>query len=737
MHAGVPNSVIFNEIMYHPSTGNEQDEFLELYNTTNATIDLNGWCFTKGIALCFTSGMTIGAHGYAVVSPNASETQAVYGITTLATYTGNLDNGGETVTLKDEALNIINSVKYDDELGWPTSPDGSGPSLELKDPTLDNALPTSWAGSLATGGTPGAENSVVSATALPIVANVSKPTGVSANQAVDITAQLTDAASAQLTYKLGFASDVTVPMYDDGAHNDGAAADGTYGAAIPGQAINTLVRYKVSATNIYGTTTNPGTDDSIHYYGYYVKDPSITSNAQIVQWFISDADYADLQTNGVITANRYNCVFVYGDHVYDNSQIRIKGNNTRPFPKHSYKVYLPSGYKIKLTGANASVGEFHLNADFKSESIAKTPTLWWAAGQSGLNPPDVIVTRLQRNGQFEGTYTFLDKYQKDWRDANGFNNGPMFEELGLVSGTGDLSQLMDWNTQMTTGNVRASQAMRDYVLDNNNIPELLSYMAFTAATRTHDQAVTRNTLQYFDTLTERWQVIPWDFDGSLSVGGSLTLVSPYDLGTNDQGASLRAYFTRLYDQPDLKQAYFRRLRTLLDKFYTDDQLLAKFNEFSSTYADDIALDIAKWPSDQRDSEDTIRYYLAREKLYMLNYLKQPWAIPGSQTDAERLSVHISEVNASATTSDQFIKFTNSSSEAVDMSSWVIPEINYTLPAGTVIPGGGTLYIVKDDIGYKANHGSAYIAGQYTNSLGITGMLHLKTDTNEDIDSYVY
>src|SRR5690606_36371580 len=69
-----------------------------------------------------------------------------------------LSNGGETVALVDTFGQAADSITYDDIAPWPTAPDGGGPSLSLLDPSLDNALPGSWAASCAPGGTPGALN---------------------------------------------------------------------------------------------------------------------------------------------------------------------------------------------------------------------------------------------------------------------------------------------------------------------------------------------------------------------------------------------------------------------------------------------------------------------------------------------------------------------------------------------------------------------------------------------------
>ncbi|MGB8168341.1 MAG: sulfatase-like hydrolase/transferase, partial [Chthoniobacteraceae bacterium] len=49
---------------------------------------------------------------------------------------------------------------------------------------------------------------------------------------------------------------VTITMYDDGLHGDGAAGDGVYGAQIPLQANGTTVNYGIAATDNNGSSTN-------------------------------------------------------------------------------------------------------------------------------------------------------------------------------------------------------------------------------------------------------------------------------------------------------------------------------------------------------------------------------------------------------------------------------------------------------------------------------------------------
>ena len=58
-------------------------------------------------------------------------------------------------------------------------------------------------------------------------------------------------AQVALVYDAG-AGPVTVVMTDDGAHGDGAAGDGRYGAAFPAFPAGTTVRYYLRVTDALG-----------------------------------------------------------------------------------------------------------------------------------------------------------------------------------------------------------------------------------------------------------------------------------------------------------------------------------------------------------------------------------------------------------------------------------------------------------------------------------------------------
>ncbi|MBN1756651.1 lamin tail domain-containing protein, partial [bacterium] len=153
--------VVINEIMYN-SIAPVDTEFIELFNRGEDDQNLSGWQITDATNNRFTfpEGTILRGYAYLVVCSDTTEIQSKYGISNL---TGNvtfaLNNDNDKVLLYDELGLLKDSVEYSDGGEWPSEADGEGPSLELIDAFLDNALPSSWMASIAPEGTPGINNS--------------------------------------------------------------------------------------------------------------------------------------------------------------------------------------------------------------------------------------------------------------------------------------------------------------------------------------------------------------------------------------------------------------------------------------------------------------------------------------------------------------------------------------------------------------------------------------------------
>ena len=154
--------LILSEIMYHPpdigDISGTRLEFVELKNVGQAVLHLDGFQFTDGIAYTFPLGTSLGPGQYLVLASDLVEFAKRYGgLQVFDQFEGNLENAGERIALSDPTGREILAFTYDDQVPWPTSPDGQGYSLVPADDSrmTDPGVPANWRASLQLGGSPG------------------------------------------------------------------------------------------------------------------------------------------------------------------------------------------------------------------------------------------------------------------------------------------------------------------------------------------------------------------------------------------------------------------------------------------------------------------------------------------------------------------------------------------------------------------------------------------------------
>lgn len=163
-----PGDLLISEIHYHPADPTETEsadglwsarnlEFVEIWNASPQSLQLDGVAFTTGIRFAFPP-YTLAPNQRLVVVENAEAFQMRYQDTSkdsvIGAYQGQLSNGGEQLTLSGMEGQILHAVFYDDEPDWPEKADGQGPSLILSDPNQSEDA-SGWSLSSAAGGTPG------------------------------------------------------------------------------------------------------------------------------------------------------------------------------------------------------------------------------------------------------------------------------------------------------------------------------------------------------------------------------------------------------------------------------------------------------------------------------------------------------------------------------------------------------------------------------------------------------
>ena len=161
-------SLRVSELMYHPvdptepeiAAGFDNDddfEFMELVNTGDTDIALNGVRITDGVTYEFGPG-TLSPGGYAVVVRDKDAFVFRYGgdARILGEYREGFSNAGECIEITGTFGEPILSFTYDDQ--WHPATDGEGRSLEIVDNRADPSAwesPQQWRASSKTNGTPG------------------------------------------------------------------------------------------------------------------------------------------------------------------------------------------------------------------------------------------------------------------------------------------------------------------------------------------------------------------------------------------------------------------------------------------------------------------------------------------------------------------------------------------------------------------------------------------------------
>ncbi|MCJ7729939.1 MAG: lamin tail domain-containing protein, partial [Sedimentisphaerales bacterium] len=396
--------VVINEIHYNPDLAYELVEFIELYNPSDKAVDLSGWYFT-GVTYTFPPGAQIAAKGYVVVTEDPTPAyvdvtvSGKYGTNPSIVYgpfTGNLDNEGEQIELKNADGVEIDQVDYQLGFPWPTVGDavpetspGTGHSIQLVNPSFDNDLGGNWRSAYPT---PGAANSAVYATNLPpCIRQVEhSPKQPKANQVVTITAKVTDddgVASVTLKYQLndpGSYIPITLPnypttnpatipnpayetgwnnlaMHDDGLNGDVLAGDGIYTVHIPAgtQTNRRLVRYRITVVDTGARSlTVPYSDDPQPNFAYFVYDgvpawtgDGVTYNTEVLtslpvyHLIAREQDVIQSQYEVDTTLYYWGGTLVYDGDVYDNVHYRIRAQySTWQVGKNKWKLDFNRGH---------------------------------------------------------------------------------------------------------------------------------------------------------------------------------------------------------------------------------------------------------------------------------------------------------------------------------------------------------------------------------------------------------
>jgi len=463
----------------------------------------------------------------------------------------------------------------------------------------------------------------------PIIGDVTNnpppPEGSPLTITVPIIASAVPIASANLYYRKDFAAESSIAMKDDGIAPDFLAGDAIYTANIPASATaaGQMTRWRVVVTDTHGAQTKepPFRDplDSHKYFGTVGLDPAITSNLNVLRWFVETPSAAN-NTTGTRGAVSY-----FGEF-YDNVHFNRHGQSTGSFLKKSYNLDFNKTQRFRWSNAAPRVADIDLLTNWADKSKVRHPLAWEVMRESGVKAHFAFTIRVEQNGEFFSTADFVEDADDIYLERAGLNpegalykvyNNRLDKDQGNTGYAGvekknrksenndDLQALID-------GLDLNGAALDHYIRDNLDIPKTINMLAANSVIRNIDMH-SKNWYLYRDTgKTDEWAILPWDLD--LSQGRVWNSENTYfdnQVYTNGlvvTGNSIRLV-SHLFNNPETRSMLMRRIRTLSDQFLQPESTplaerwyerrldeLAVLIDDSTMLKSDAQRDFEKWGS---------------------------------------------------------------------------------------------------------------------------------------------
>jgi len=603
--------------------------------------------------------------------------------------------------------------------------------------------------------TPGRFNGGIVINLGPAIRNVTEnPPQPTDTQNLIITAQVTETfepvAWVKLFYRVDFGSETGIQMFDDGLHNDEAAADFIYGAVIPPGASgpSDCVRWFVTASDVNNNISrnplflvNSGNRQSPQYFGTVVSDPSINTVLPVFHYFVQDT-----AAEGTRTGTRASLFFL--GEFYDNVHIRLRGGYTT----HGRKIGFNDGHHFCFDPNLPRVDEINLNEKGADPTYMRQVMGWETYINAGQPGSISFPLHVRRNGSFLDVRIFIEQEDRDMLRRNGLDPDgalyKMYDDLqnGQIDGEGvhEKKTRLDESAgdllALAAGINTTNPSRNAFVFDNVNIPAMVNYWASSVIMHENDHTH-KNYYAYRDTQdavnnpdgTNEWMFLPWDKDLTFGINNGIGgIIADQDWPGDVRSPSHPFYgcsehqkndyqwnclIDALHDNPVTRQIYLRRLRTLMDTLLQPPGTPAgelkfekRINELTAQFDADPSFINLVGSSTFHNNVNLIKTaYLAvrRPHLFVNHSIHNPAynqnaGIPDAQPDSVTINFGTILFNPpSGNQDEEYIQLNNPNAIAVDISGWRLEGgVQHIFPPGTVIPAGGSLYVTPNAVAFR-------------------------------------
>ncbi len=773
-------------------------DWIELHNPSDASVDLRDWSLTddaKDLRKWRFPSTHLPPRGFLVVFASGSDRR----VPGTRLHTGfQLSANGEYLALvRPDGVTIASEWKP----GYPVQvPDVSFGIVQTPAGTGWDTGPANVYFIKPTPGTPNEGGTAVPGPVIEGLGHTPKVPKDSDSLTVTtrIRRSFQPVSTVTLWYRILFANEAQVEMVDDGAHGDGGAGDGVYGAILPADlaAPGQLIRYRVVATDTAGNAsrwplfTSPTATPE--YQGTVVEPLDATTRLPVFHLFVAPGQVSriDTESGGRIS-------LFHDGELYDNVYMELRGNTSAGLAKKSHRLEFNRGHEFRHPGPGGPVRKSALLAEYLDPSYLRQNLCFWLLDQIGVPSPFHYPVRVQMNGNFYQLAFHNDVIGQEQIDRMGYDpRGALYKAVGTVTpdfySTGVFQKLEPDGDASRTDYLQLANGIheskseavrRATVFDLLDVPQVINHLAGTRWCAENDD-VWANMSLYRDTFGDGlWRNIPFDMNASWGqlYGGSNPLEATVDSSKSHPlygGSSTGNPFNRLYDVivrlPETRQMLLRRQRTLLDRFiqppgtpFAERSIEQRIIAMTNLIGPEALLDRSKWGA--APWAPGTSFHVAVSDLFnqFIEPRRRHWAvthcvtntakpigignnnnagIPISQPPDAVLEVVDLDFNPSSGNQlHEYLALTNRNEVALDISGWRLSGgVEFQFRPGTVVPARRSI-LVSPDVRQFRSRGTAprggqgvFVVGPYSGQLSARGeTLTLKDDTGRTVSTHTY
>ncbi len=624
-----------------------------------------------------------------------------------------------------------------------------GFSAGFLDSTPDRGL--FWRFDAKPSATPGRSNTALSQWLSPHVTDVTRSIKEpGSGDAVSISARVrseASPASVKLDYNIDLKSSTsTIDCADDGAHGDGKAGDGVFGATLPMFPHNTIVTYRIRGVDVAGNVgTSPPESDPTGVHGFYVNDLRPASRLPTYQLLLQHRS----QEKPLRIIEQLDCQhywtgsLAHGGDLYPGIGIRMRGASVCRTPKPYMKLRFQRGREFERQR------KLNFQGLWTDKSLIRERLCWDLFEDLGYPACRDQYIRLHVNGQYYGLFSALENPDEHMLERNGLDpDGNLYKSVGSseepggggpgpwekkTNENGDHSDLIAFLKELHS---TSFTKLRTFFPANTHPDRIIEYQLAQVLINNFDHT-SHNHYLYHDLANGKWIPLPWDLDLTFGKGGvfddseMIPGFSPW-FATAVDGEFGNYLLDRFFSDAGswYRRAYLVRLHDTLQERFTEEFYEARFTVLKELLFEEQDEDIRMWgrltddqgggqfPRDFLSNVDRVRFYVKKRREHLLWYLDQRSKFTGH----ERLMITELHYNPPGQEEKlEFIELWNPGEQPIGLSGWSVEGVEFAFPQGARAEARSVLVLAKDPVALEGRHGKIpNIFGPYAGTLDNDG-----------------